>query len=109
MTLELWLAFVVTYSIITFIPGPSVLMVTNQALTRGGRAAFLCVLGELLGGVVVVTLSLFGVGAILATSAELFLIVKWAGVFYMAYLGYTQLKQASDSTPQPPLPNQRNQ
>lgn len=50
--------------------------------------------GELIGGVVLVGLSLFGVGAILAASSELFQIVKWAGVFYMAYLGYRQILEA---------------
>ena len=94
MKLDLWLAFVVTYSVISIIPGPSVLMVTGQALSRGTKAAFLCILGELVGGIVLVGLSLFGVGAILATSAELFQIVKWAGVFYMAYLGYRQIVEA---------------
>ncbi len=39
-------------------------------------------------------LALFGVGAILAASSQLFLIVKWAGVFYMAYLGGSQIMSA---------------
>lgn len=94
MNFELWLAFVATYTVISIIPGPSVLMVTGQALSRGSKAAFLCILGELAGGVVLVALSLFGVGAILAASSELFHIVKWAGVFYMAYLGYRQIVEA---------------
>jgi len=91
---EIWLAFVITYSVISIIPGPSVFMVTGQALSGGIRAAFMCILGELIGGVVLVALSLFGVGAILAASSKLFQIVKWAGVFYMAYLGYTQIRNA---------------
>lgn len=94
LKLELWLAFVATYSVISIIPGPSVFMVTGQALTRGAKAAFLCILGELVGGIILVALSLFGVGAILAASSELFQIVKWAGVLYMAYLGYCQIFEA---------------
>jgi len=69
-------------------------MVVGQTLSRGGKAAFLCIMGELTGGVVLVGLSLFGVGAVLAASSELFQIVKWAGVFYMAYLGYRQIIDA---------------
>ncbi|KAB7615393.1 LysE family translocator [Amylibacter sp. SFDW26] len=94
MNLELWLAFVATYTVISLIPGPSVLMVTGQALSHGGKAAFLCILGELVGGIVLVGLSFLGAGAILAASAFLFQIVKWAGVFYMAYLGYCQIVKA---------------
>lgn len=99
MKFELWLAFVATYTVISIIPGPSVLMVTGQALAHGGRAAFLCILGELTGGVVLVAMSLFGVGAILAASAQLFQMVKWAGVFYMAYLGYCQIIEARREGP----------
>ena len=94
MELELWIAFVATYTVISIIPGPSVLLVTGLALSRGTKAAFLCILGELAGGVVLVALSLFGVRAILAASSELFQIVKWAGVLYMAYLGLMQIIQA---------------
>lgn len=86
-----WIAFVVAYGVISVLPGPSVFMVTGLALTRGLRAAFVCILGDLLAGVVLIALSLFGVGAILATSAALFQAVKWAGVFYMTYLGISQI------------------
>ncbi|MEP5730970.1 MAG: LysE family translocator [Sulfitobacter sp.] len=94
MDLELWLAFVATYTVISIIPGQSVLIVTGQALSGGGKAAFMCILGELVGGVVLIGLSLFGVGAILAASSALFQIVKWAGVLYMAYLGCRQILDA---------------
>lgn len=69
-------------------------MVTGQALSRGTKAAFLCILGELVGGAVLVGLSLFGVGTILAASSELFQAVKWIGILYMAYLGYRQIVEA---------------
>lgn len=94
MTLELWMAFVIAYTIISIIPGPSVLLVVNQALTGGVRAAFMCIMGELLGGVVLIGLALFGVGSVLAASPQLFQIVKWAGVAYMAYLGISQIMNA---------------
>ena len=74
-------------------------MATGQALTRGTRAAFLCIGGDIFGGVIVIALSLFGVGAILAASAELFQIVKWAGVLYMAYLGYSQIMESRHAKP----------
>lgn len=102
MKFELWLAFVGTYTLISILPGPSVFMVVGQALGRGLRAAFLCILGDVLGGVVLIALSLFGVGAILATSALAFQVLKWAGVGYMAYLGYRQIKDAKSDYRDPP-------
>lgn len=97
MDIELWLAFVAAYTVVSLIPGPSVFMVTAFALTRGTRAAFWCILGDVIGGFFVIALSLVGVGAILAASAELFQIVKWAGILYMAYLGYRQIVDARRS------------
>lgn len=94
MDIELWLAFIAAYTIVSIIPGPSVFMVTAFAMTRGTRAAFWCILGDVIGGFFVIALSLVGVGAILAASAELFQIVKWAGIFYMALLGYRQIVEA---------------
>lgn len=94
MSLELWLAFVAAYTVLSVIPGPSVLMVTSLALTRGTSAALFCILGDLLGGVVLMVLSVFGLAAVLLASATLFQIVKWAGVIYLAYLGYRQIVEA---------------
>lgn len=94
MSLEHWLAFIAAYTVISAIPGPSVFMVTGVAMTRGLRPALWCVAGDVLGGVVLIALSLAGVGAILAASATLFQMVKWAGVAYMAWLGYCQIRDA---------------
>ena len=94
MTVETWIAFTTACIVLTLIPGPSVLLVIGQSITRGKRAAMMCILGDVLGGIVLMGLSFAGVGAILATSAALFQIVKWAGVVYLAYLGYRQIKEA---------------
>ena len=59
MKFELWLAFVAAYTVISLIPGPSVLLVTGIALSRGGKAACLCIVGELVGGVALIGLSLW--------------------------------------------------
>lgn len=106
---ENWLAYVAAYAVICLIPGPSVMMVTAQALARGRKAAGLCILGDLIGGVVVMTASYLGVGLVLATSALGFAVLKWAGVAYMAWLGLAQIRaarriaaQAVDTSPQNP-------
>ena len=95
MNIDNWLAFVLAYTVISLIPGPSVLMVVSQALTHGKKAAFTCIVGDLLGGVVIILLSLLGLGAVLATSALAFGLLKWLGVGYLAYLGIQQIRGAS--------------
>ena len=100
MSIETWLAFIVATSILTIIPGPCVLLVVSQALTRGMPSALMCILGDIFGAVALMLLSLVGVGAILAASATLFTIFKWLGVFYMAYLGYCQIIEVRKNKPQ---------
>ena len=94
MYLETWLAYVAAYTMICLIPGPSVLMVLGQSVSRGRGAALYCVIGDLAGGVSVMTASYLGLGAVLAASSEMFMVVKWAGVAYMAILGVLQIRQA---------------
>ena len=98
MTFETWTAFVIANIVLTLIPGPSVLLVISQALTKGKNAAMLCIAGDLIGTIVLMALSFLGVGALLATSAFLFQLMKWAGVLYLAYLGYCQIMQARNES-----------
>ncbi|WP_215905691.1 LysE family translocator [Thalassospira sp. TSL5-1] len=98
---------------LTLIPGPSVLLVIGQSLTRGKRAAVMCIMGDVIGSIVLMGLSFAGVGAILAASATLFQIVKWTGVIYLAWLGYRQIAEArqtpttdTDATTKPAEANQ---
>jgi homoserine/homoserine lactone efflux protein len=100
MSIEVWLAFVIASSILTLIPGPCVLLVVSQAISLGMTAALMCIFGDIIGGVVLMVLSLVGVGAILAASATLFTLFKWLGVAYMAYLGYCQIVEARKGTAQ---------
>lgn len=94
MSFQSWLAFSAACIVLTLIPGPSVLLVIGQALAKGRAAAMMCILGDVVGSIILIGLSFMGVGAVLAASAALFQIVKWAGVFYLAYLGYRQIVEA---------------
>lgn len=87
MTLETWVTFVSVVFIFAIIPGPTVILVLGQAISHGKKSVMPLVSGVLLGDFVAMTLSLIGLGAVLATSATLFLILKWFGVGYLIYLG----------------------
>ena len=87
MTLELWAAFVAASSILLIIPGPTVLLVVSYALGQGWRTALPMAIGVALGDFTAMTLSMLGLGALLAASATLFTILKWVGAAYLVYLG----------------------
>lgn len=87
MTFEIWIAFVVSSATILAIPGPTVMLVISYTLGRGRRTALATVPGVTLGDFTAMTISLLGAGAILATSATLFTIMKMAGAAYLVWLG----------------------
>jgi len=87
MSLDLFLAFVAAASLLLIIPGPTVALVLAYALSEGRRAALFIVAGVALGDLTAMTLSLLGVGALLAASADLFTALKWIGAAYLVWLG----------------------
>lgn len=87
MTLELWLAFCAATMILLVIPGPTILLVVSYALGRGWAVAMPMAAGVALGDLTAMSLSLLGVGALLAASAELFTALRWIGGAYLVWLG----------------------
>jgi threonine/homoserine/homoserine lactone efflux protein len=87
MSLEHWLAFVAASSILLAIPGPTILLVISYALSHGRKVATATVAGVALGDFTAMTASMLGLGAVLATSATLFTVLKWLGAAYLIYLG----------------------
>jgi threonine/homoserine/homoserine lactone efflux protein len=87
LTLEIWLAFVAASAVLLVIPGPTVLLVVSYALGQGWRTALPTAIGVALGDFTAMTVSLLGLGALLATSATLFTVLKWAGACYLVWLG----------------------
>lgn len=87
MSFETWLAFAAASSVLLVIPGPTVLLVVSYALGQGWRTALPMSVGVALGDFTAMTLSMLGLGALLATSATLFTVLKWVGAAYLVYLG----------------------
>jgi threonine/homoserine/homoserine lactone efflux protein len=88
MTLEPWLAFVAATCLMLLIPGPTVTLVVGYALAQGRAKAVAMACGVALADFTAMTLSLAGLGAILAASATLFTVVKLAGGAYLVWLGW---------------------
>ncbi len=101
MTFETWAAFAAASSVLLVIPGPTVLLVVSYALGQGWRTALPMAVGVALGDFTAMTLSMLGLGALLATSATLFTILKWVGAAYLIYLGI-KLWRAGGTLDAPP-------
>lgn len=97
MTGELFAAYVVATLVVLAIPGPTILLVVSYAVSRGRRATLPSVIGVALGDTTAATFSLLGLGALLATSASLFVLLKWVGAAYLIYLGIKMWREGATS------------
>ena len=92
MPVELWLAFVAASAVLLIIPGPTILTVISYSMSHGRRANVPLVAAVALGDSTALVVSLLGLGALLATSAFWFMVVKWVGGLYLIYLGIKLLR-----------------
>jgi homoserine/homoserine lactone efflux protein len=102
MTFEAWLFFCTTLTLLCFTPGPAVMLVISQTVTRGASAGFAASLGILTANAGYFAISGTGLGAILVASWEAFTVVKWLGAAYLIWLGLQLLlKGAKAPSPVP--------
>jgi threonine/homoserine/homoserine lactone efflux protein len=87
MSFEAWAAFAAASAVLLIIPGPTILLVVSYALGQGWRTALPMAVGVALGDFTAMTLSMLGIGALLAASATVFTALKWIGAAYLVYLG----------------------
>jgi homoserine/homoserine lactone efflux protein len=90
--LQTWISFAAATEALLIIPGPTVLLVISYALAQGRRSAWATVPGVAAGDFTAMALSLLGLGAVLAASAELFTVLKLVGATYLIYLGIKVLR-----------------
>ena len=94
MPFDLCIAYVFTSAVVLAIPGPTVLLVLSYSIAHGRRATAPVVAGLGLGDAVAITLSIIGLGTLLAASAFWFTVIKWIGGLYLIYLGVTMIRDA---------------
>ena len=95
MNPHLWIGFVGASLVMGLIPGPGVMSIVGYALGSGRRTALASVAGMAVGNLVAMSLSMAGVGALLAASAFAFAVLKWAGALYLIVLGGVAIARSS--------------
>jgi threonine/homoserine/homoserine lactone efflux protein len=73
------------------IPGPAVLYIVAQSVSRGRVAGLVSMLGIQVGGLVHVAAAALGLSALVVHSAVAFSVVKYAGAAYLVFLGVRRL------------------
>ena len=92
MTLESLLAFALIVFFIAIIPGPNALLVLFTALSNNKMKAFANVAGVACGFFVHAFISALGLSLLIAQSTFAFVVLKWLGVVYLLWLGYSHIK-----------------
>ncbi len=106
MALQTWLAFLVACWVISLSPGAGAIASMSSGLQYGFWRGYWNALGLQIGLALQIAIVAAGVGAILATSALAFSLIKWFGVVYLVYLAVRQWKalpsdMANDSSERP--------
>jgi homoserine/homoserine lactone efflux protein len=87
MDLNTWLIYLAAIIGLSLSPGPNGLLALTHGAVYGWRKATYTVTGGVLGFVVVIALSMFGIGALLQASATWLILMKWVGGAYLIWLG----------------------
>ena len=90
MSLETWLAFLAASWIISLSPGAGAIASMSSGLHYGFWRGYWNALGLQIALVAQIAVVAAGLGAVLATSAIAFTLIKWFGVAYLVYLGVKQ-------------------
>ncbi|GFN31785.1 LysE family translocator [Paenibacillus xylaniclasticus] len=88
LTLHTALTFIGVAAALTVMPGPDILFVIAQSMSRSARSGILVALGLCTGLLVHTSLAALGVSAVVLSSPAAFAIVKWLGAAYLLYLAW---------------------
>jgi len=86
-----WHAYLIywtLYAICIALPGPGVVAIVARALGSGFASTIPAALGTVVGDLVWMTLSAFGLAALAQAMGSYFLVIKYAGALYLLYMGY---------------------
>lgn len=88
MTLTGLAIFAVAYALAVASPGPGVMGVVAHVMGRGTAGVGAFIAGIVLGDFVWLTCAVLGLAALAHTFETAFLVVKWLGVAYLAWLAF---------------------
>lgn len=90
MEFATWLAFFAASWAISISPGAGAVAAMSAGLNHGFRRGYITTLGLVLGIWTQIVVVGVGLGAVVAASSTAFLVIKWAGVAYLVWLGIQQ-------------------
>ena len=90
MEISTWILFIAVGTAAVVSPGPAILLAVSNSVRFGMTKVLLSSLGNITGLFILSSAAIFGLGAVLKTSTNLFLLIKLIGAAYLIYLGIRQ-------------------
>lgn len=87
MSLSTWLIYLAAAIGLSLSPGPNGLLALTHGVLHGRQRTLFTIFGGALGFVIVIALSMFGIGALLKASTQALVVMKWLGGAYLVWLG----------------------
>ncbi|HEY8254173.1 MAG TPA: LysE family translocator, partial [Rhizomicrobium sp.] len=99
-----FLFYCLIYAVAIATPGPGIFSIIARALSQGFAKTVPACLGIMVGDLILMTLSAFGLALVAKAMGTLFEIVKVAGGLYLLFLGYkywtAKVAEQSDVVPE---------
>lgn len=104
MGIESLIALAGATALFALIPGPGIMAVVAQALSRGFGPAVSWTAGQTVGDMAYLLTAMLGLGWIASQLGEGFVVLRWAGAAYLVWMGvkaWTAKPPAAGETPAP--------
>lgn len=88
MTWDTWLFYLFAVTCLSLAPGPNGLLVLAHGAHLGYQKTRFTIAGGVTGFVLLIILSMLGLGALLQTSDTVLIALKWLGCIYLLWLGF---------------------
>lgn len=98
MSFDVWFLFLALVFTVILMPGPAAALCLSHGVTHGWTRTLATICGLLLSSLLLIGLSIAGLGAILAASGTLFNLVKYLGAAYLVYLGVRMWRTRPSAT-----------
>ena len=99
MNPEIWMAYIGTVLVLMITPGPSQLLMLSNSLGNGFRRSLATASGDLTANLLQMVVASLGLASLIVKAQVLFVVIKWAGVAYLIYLGIKLISSGTINTP----------
>ena len=87
MAFDLWLLFLFAVMGLAMVPGPNSLLALSHGALYGHRRTLSTICGGVCGFIILISVAMFGLGALLQAMPEAMSVMQWLGAGYLVWLG----------------------